>query len=163
MAGVRKHGAHRQNLTLASAAAGAAADAQDLLPYDAFLVGTQDASQEAIYEMYLAFNAALTGQATNFAAFSVQQARAGAVLNDIRLIFNAAGVTVAALTNANLAVAAGAVVPNVGTGVLTVQTGAALPWILLPSDIIIFQRVSTGTGQATPAVGLTFGIQARGA
>lgn len=163
MAGIRKHGLHRVNLTLSALAAGAAADAQDVFPYDAFVVGTSDASQEAIYEAYIAFNAALIGQATNFSSFALQQARNNAILNDIRVSYNAAGVTTPIYGAINLAVAEGAVVPGAGTGVLVRQAGTVLPWFLLPGDVIIFSRISSGTGQATPAVGLGTAIGARGA
>lgn len=164
MAGIRKHGAHRINLTLPAAAAGTGADVfGGVWGYDAFPYGIYDSTQEAIYEMTLSFAATLTGQATNFASFVIQQVRAGATLNDIRIAYNAAGVTTAAGRSINLAVAGGAVVPGAGTGTLTVQTGAALPWTLAGGDMISIQRISSNaTGQATPLTGLVFVVQALG-
>jgi len=70
-------------------------------------------------------------------------------------------VSAVALTAYNLAVASGAAVAG---GVLLVQTGIALPWSLQPGDAIIFSRLSNnGTGLATPALGLSFLVQVKGA
>jgi hypothetical protein len=82
--------------------------------------------------------------------------RAGAVLNDLRVIYSAAGVTTTAFTLVSFAAAANAVLFNTGTGILTLQAGSVLPWTLQPADIIQLARISTGTGQATPAIGASF-------
>jgi len=170
MSGARKFGAHRYSLTLAGEAAGSAADTQDIFIYDAYAeagltaagpASGYDGTGESITEMSLMPFATLTGQATNFVSAVVQQVRAAAVLNDIRVVFSSAPVSAVALTAYNLAVASGAAVAG---GVLLVQTGIALPWSLQPGDAIIFSRLSNnGTGLATPALGLSFLVQVKGA
>lgn len=170
MAGARKSGAQRYNLTISGLAAGSAADEQDLFIYDAFAelgltaaapATGYDLTAEQITEMsFMAFTT-LTGQITNFASLVVQQVRAAAVLNDIRVVFSSAPVVATALTAYNLAVASGAAVAG---GVLLVQTGTALPWVLAPGDAIVFARISNNaTGLATPAIGLNFLTQMKGA
>jgi hypothetical protein len=173
MSGARKFGAHRYNLTISGLAAGNAADEQDVFVYDAFAEqGVAAASPapgydpvaEQITEMNFATFTTLTGTATNFASVVVQLARAGAVVNDIRVVFSSSGVVATALTPVNMAVASGAVATGAGTGVLLVQTGIALPWTLQPGDVIVLARISNNaTGLATPAVGLNFFIQMKGA
>lgn len=173
MAGIRKHGAHRFDLSLPALAAGAAADTSNVFPYDAYAEGTgggvptaynfpYDVAAEEVFEACYTFEATETGQATNFFAVAFRLIRAGAVLNDLRVIYNAAGVTSTAFTICNLAVASGAVVPNAGTGVLTVQAGVVLPWTLFPADIIQLARITTGTGQASPAIGASFSTRLKG-
>lgn len=168
MAGARKHGSHRYALDLPALAAGTAADTHSLMSYDAYAelpAGTvattigappYDTSVEEIWQADIVLGASLTGVATNFASLAFQQARAGAVINDIRLVFSAAGVVLAALTPANIAVGSGIAVPNSGTGTLTLQTGVTLPWSLQPGDVILIARVSAGTGLATPGWTVTF-------
>ena len=170
MAGARKSGANRYSLTLAGEIAGSGADTQDIWIYDAFAeLGTTaagpatgyDLSVEAITEMNFMAFATLTGQATNFVSVQVQQIRAAAALNDIRVVFSTTGVVATALTPYSLAVASGAAVAG---GVLLVSAGAALPWTLQPGDAIIFSRLSNnGTGLATPSLGLSFLVQMKGA
>ena len=171
MAGNRKHGSHRFDLSLPALAAGAAADTSNVYPWDAFADGgpglavsgpaTQttwpyDIVSEELFECTYTVEATLTGQATNFSSICLRLIRAAAVLNDIRVVYNAAGVTTAAFTLVSLAAAASAVLFNAGTGILTLQTGSVLPWTLQPGDIIQLLRLSTGTGQATPAIGASF-------
>jgi hypothetical protein len=174
MAGIRKHGAHRFDLSLPALAAGAAADTSNVFPYDAFAEGPGggvataynppfDVAAEEIFEACFTLEATLTGQATNFSSICLRLIRAAAVLNDIRVVYNAAGVTSAAFTLSNMAIAAGAAVPNTGTGTLTLQTGVVLPWTLQPADIIQLLRLSAGTGQATPAIGASFSTRIKGA
>jgi hypothetical protein len=181
MAGARKHGTHRYSLTVSALAVPAtAADEADLFIYDAYadagavgattggsgatgFVFPYDQTLEEVFEAVYTVGATLTGQATNYANVVLQQIRAAAVLNDIRVAYSAAGVTTAQYTIVSMAAASGATLLNAGTGVLTVQTGAALPWTLQQGDIIRFARVSTGTGLATPDLGLTFAIRQKGA
>jgi hypothetical protein len=173
MSGARKFGAHRYNLTLSGLAAGNAADEQDLFVYDAFAefgaaaaspASGYDLTAEQITEMNFVTFATLTGTVTNFASVVVQQARAGAVVNDIRVVFSSSGVVATALTPVNLAVASGAVATGAGTGVLLVQTGIALPWTMQAGDVIALARISNNsTGLATPGIGLNFLLQMKGA
>lgn len=165
MAGSVKHGGHRYTLRLPALAAGTAADTQDLFVYDGFADGAAtvaaynfpyDLTSEQVIAACFAVGATLTGAATNFATLAFQQFRAGAAVNDIRVAYSAAGVTTTADTVANLAVASGAVVTGAGTGTLTVQTGVALPWTLQQGDVLVLARISSGTGLATPGIGLTF-------
>jgi hypothetical protein len=122
-----------------------------------------DTAVEEIWQADIVLGAALTGVATNFASLVFQQARAGTVINDVRVAFSADGVTLATLTPANIAVASGVAVPNAGTGTLTVQTGTALPWSLQPGDVILIARISTGTGLATPGWTVTFYLRQKAA
>jgi len=178
MAGVRKHGSHRFDLSLPALAAGTAADTSNVFPYDAYAEAGQgvavsgtptsynypyDVAAEEIFEACYTVEATYTGQATNFGAVAFRLIRAGSVLNDIRVIYNAAGVTTAAFTIVDLFAAASAVLFNAGTGILTLQTGSVLPWTLQPGDIIQLARLSTGTGQATPAIGSAFSTRIKGA
>lgn len=171
MAGNLKHGAHRFDLSLAALAAGAAADTSNLFPWDAYADGSTglavsgpataysfpyDPTAEEIFECAYTVDTTFTGQAANFAAIAFRLIRAGAVLNDIRVIYNAAGVTTVAFTIVSFAAAASAVLFNAGTGILTLQAGSVLPWTLQPGDIVQLARISTGTGQATPAIGAAF-------
>jgi len=171
MAGNRKHGSHAYDLSLPLLAAGAAADTSAVFPWDAYadagpgiaVSGTPttynapyDQTAEEVFEFGYTLEATLTGQATNFSAFAARLIRAAAVLNDLRVVYNAAGVTTAAFTLVSFYAAASAVLFNTGTGILTLQTGSLLPWTLQPGDIIQLARISTGTGQATPAIGAWF-------
>lgn len=168
MAGAIKHGSHRYTLTLPALAAGAAADADVVFIYDAFADSAAtasgynypyDATSESIVEASFGFATALTGTVTNFASVVFGLARAGAVVNELRVAFNAGGVTTAIYTVANLNVASGAVVVGAGTGTLTAQTGVVLPWVLQAGDVVYLRRLSTGTGLATPGIGLTFRVK----
>jgi hypothetical protein len=178
MAGERKHGAHRFDLSLPALAAGAPADTSNVYPYDAYAAGgtgiavsgtpttynyPYDPTAEELFEACYTVEATYTGQATNFAAIALRLIRGAAVLNDLRVIYNAAGVTSAAFTIVSFYAAANAVLFNAGTGILTLQAGAVLPWTLQPGDIIQLARISSGTGQATPAFGAAFSTRAKGA
>ncbi len=172
MAGNLKHGAHRYDLSLTALAAGAAADTSNVFPWDGFADGGPvqattggsptaytfpfDVTAEEVFECVYTVDTTYTGQATNFAAIAFRLIRAAAVLNDLRVIYNAAGVTTTAFNLVSLAAAASAVLLNAGTGILTVQAGSALPWTLQQGDIIQLARITTGTGQATPAFGAQF-------
>ena len=171
MAGIRKHGSHRFDLSLPALAAGAAADTSNVYPWDAYADGgpglavsgpatsyvfPYDPTAEELFEAAYTVEATLTGQATNFSSICLRLIRAAAVLNDIRVVYSAAGVTTAAFTIVSFAAAASAVLFNAGTGILTLQTGSVLPWTLQPGDIIQLLRLSTGTGLATPAIGASF-------
>jgi hypothetical protein len=171
MAGNRKHGSHAYDLSLPLLAAGAAADTSAVFPWDAYadagpgiaVSGTPttynppyDPTSEEIFEFGYTLEATLTGQITNFAAFAARLIRGAAVLNDLRVVYNAAAVTTAAFTLVSFYAASGAVLFNTGTGVLLLQAGSLLPWTLQPGDIVQLARISTGTGQATPAIGAWF-------
>lgn len=171
MAGNRKHGAHRFDLSLPALAAGAAADTSNVYPWDAYADGgpglavsgpataysfPYDPTAEEVFEACYTFESTETGQATNFFAVAFRLIRAGSVLNDLRVIYSAAGVTTTAFTIVSLAAAASAVLFNAGTGILTLQAGSVLPWTLQPGDIIQLARITTGTGQASPAIGASF-------
>ena len=169
MAGQIKHGSHKYSLMLPALAAGSAADTEVLWVYDAYAEGAAtatgyvypyDATSEQVIEAQYTVGTTYTGQATNFASVVFGQARAGAVLNELRVTYSAAGVTTAAYTVANLNVASGAVVTNAGTGTLTLQTGAVLPWTLQQGDVLYLRRLSNNvTGQATPGISLTFRVK----
>ncbi len=171
MAGNRKHGSHRYDLSLPALAAGAAADTSNVFPYDAYAdagpglavsgpptttTWPYDIVTEELFEACFTLEATLTGQVTNFSAIALRLLRAGAVLNDLRVVYNAAGVTTAAFTLVSFLAAANAVLFNAGTGILTLQVGSVLPWTLQPADIIQLARISTAAGQATPAIGASF-------
>ena len=171
MAGAKKHGAHRYDLSLPALAAGAASDTSNVFPWDAYADGTQalavsgppttatypyDIVSEEIFEACYTLEATLIGVATNFASICLRLIRAAAVVNDIRVVYSAAGVTTAAFTLVSFYAASGATLFNTGTGVLTLQTGVVLPWTLQPGDIIQLLRLSSGTGLATPAIGVEF-------
>lgn len=178
MAGIRKHGAHRFDLSLPALAAGTAADTSNVFPYDAFAEGSPgiavsgsettynppyDLAAEEIFEACYTLEATLTGVATNFASICLRLIRAAAVVNDIRVVYSAAGVTTAAFKLVSLFAASGATLFNTGTGVLTLQTGVVLPWTLQQGDIIQLLRLSSGTGLATPAIGAAFSTRLKGA
>lgn len=171
MAGNLKHGAHRYDLSLPALAAGAAADTSNVFPWDAYADGgpglavsgpptaysfPYDPTAEELFECSYTLEATLTGVATNFASIALRLIRAAAVLNDLRVVYSAAGVTTAAFTLVSFAAAASAVLFNTGTGILTLQTGVVLPWTLQQGDIIQLLRLSAGTGLATPAIGAAF-------
>ncbi len=172
MAGNRKHGAHRFDLSLPALAAGSAADTSNVYPWDAYADGSAglavsgpptaysypyDPTAEEIFECCYTVEATYTGQATNFASICFRLIRAAAVLNDLRVVYSAAGVTTAAFTMVSFAAAASAVLFNAGTGILTLQAGSLLPWTLQPGDIIQLLRLSNNaTGQATPGIGASF-------
>lgn len=172
MAGIRKHGAHRENLDIVISAVGTAA-VPSIFTYDAFATGNStangtvglDGTTETITEMVLVPSATITGAATNFTSWRVRHVNsAGSVVDSIQVNFDAAAKTITALTPASFAVASGATVPGAGTAVLTVNSGNALPWILSPGDSVVFDTVVTGTGLAasTGGFGLTFLVQAKG-
>lgn len=177
MAGVRKHGSHRFDLSLPALAAGTAADTSNVFPWDAYAEGVSavtgtsttyafpyDATSEEVFEFVYTVEATYTGQATNFASIAARLIRGAAVLNDLRVVYNAAGVTTAAFTIVSMAAASGALLVNAGTGTLTVQTGSVLPWTLQQGDIIQLLRISNNaTGQATPAIGAAFTVRQKGA
>jgi hypothetical protein len=172
MAGIRKHGAHRFDLSLPALAAGAAADTSNVYPWDAYAEGAAtatgyqfpyDMTSEEVFEAAYTVEATYTGQATNFSSICLRLIRGAAVLNDLRVVYNAAGVTTTAFTIVTFAVASGATLANAGTGVLLLQAGSVLPWTLVPGDIIQLLRLSTGTGQATPAFGASFTTRQKGA
>lgn len=167
MAGARKRGANRYQLSLQALTAGTSADNQDPWVYDAYAEGAAtssgvvfpyDVTAEQITEAYFATGSNFTGQATNFASFCLQQYRGSTTaLNDIRVAFSSTNITLHLGDVANLNVASGGTVTGTGSGVLLVSTGSALPWSLQPGDVIVFSRISNNsTGDATPAMGLTF-------
>jgi hypothetical protein len=145
-----------------------------MFTYDAYAAGqglttispspNYDLYSESVVEMVMVLGTTLTGQATNFTNFRVTQYNsAGTVKNRMLVAYSAAGVTSTAFVPINLSVANGAVVPGAGTGTLSVGTGVALPWVLVPGDTIGLDTTVTGTGQYVGAVGLTFLIAGTGA
>lgn len=174
MAGVRAHGLHLQNISLGALAAGTGSDAGEGVAIHAFADQSAAAAGDAMavfdraaYQLTEAnffTYTALTGQATNFASICLQHRTGTTVNNDIRVVFSAAGVVTVAYTLVNLNAASGATVTGAGTGTLTVQTGTALPWTVVPGDTIVINRISNNaTGLATPAISLTFALQSVGA
>jgi hypothetical protein len=156
MAPIRKHGGHRYNISI-SANIAAGTQTFEGINFDGFAQGTLDAAQEFLLEANIVTSAVLTGQATNFASIALQQySVAGVLKNDIRVAFSAAGVVTVAFAPMNYNVAAGAVVPGAGTGVLTLQTGIVLPWPIVTGDSIVLAKIVTGTGLATPEIWATF-------
>jgi hypothetical protein len=179
MAGSLKHGAHRYDLSLAALAAGSAADTSNVFPWDGYADGgpglavsgpataytfPYDTTAEEVFEFVYTVDTTYTGQATNFASICFRLIRAAAVLNDLRVVYNAAGVTTAAFTLVSMAAASGAVLFNAGTGVLTVSAGSTLPWTLQQGDILQLLRLSNNaTGQATPGIGGAFKVRQKAA
>lgn len=168
MAPARKHGAHRVQLNIGNMAAGSANDLlADIFDWDSYAAegaGTinlptnnYDTTAYSVQEASVTTYTTLTGQATNFASLRLTHTdSAGNVKNRIRVAFSGTGIVATALTSMNFAVASGATVPGAGTGVLTVDTGTALPWTLVPGDDIVFDRVSNNaTGLATPSASAT--------
>ena len=173
MAGIRKHGAHRQMLAVPPMAAGSANDTQaEQFTYDAFAAGaatasatnTTDPAQEQVTEASLVVYANVIGQATNFMSPRLTHTNsAGTIQNRMRVNFDAAAKTLTANVPVNLGVASGGTVTGAGTATLTVDNGTALPWTLAPGDTITFDRLTSGTGLASPSMSTTFLIQAKGA
>lgn len=169
MAVLRKHGFHLDSLGEDTLAAGASADSGALYTFHAWPEGSTaiggdatsslDPTSYSLREASLVAYAALTGQATNFSELWFSQYdKTGAAVNQVKVQFNTTGKTLTAFLPINLAVADGASVVNGGTAVLTKVTGAVLPWKLNFGDTLVVARVSVGTGQATPAFCVTFGI-----
>jgi len=173
MAGAIKHGSHRYQLSLQALTAGTSSDTEDTWTYDAFVEGgatynavtwPYDGTAEQVTEAAFTVASSLAGQATNFPNVVFGQARAGAVVNELRVGFSSSTITMTAYSSANLNVASGATVTGAGAGTLLVQSGAALPWTLVPGDILYFRRLSsTATGEATPSLGLNFRVKQSGA
>lgn len=169
----RKHASHPFTLSIPLAAGGTGADlVGDSYVYNAFAGnsttasggGNVDAMQEWVIEASFVTYVALAGQITNFVSPRLaHRSAAGVMLNELRIVFSAAGVVTVAWVPVNLNVAAGAVTTGAGTGVLVVTTGTALPWALNNGDTLTFDRVSNnGTGLATPAMSLTGRIGVKG-
>lgn len=164
---LRNHGAHLIPLTLPALAAGTASDTGVCWTFNAYAAqgagstaNPTTGSDSTVYqvrEASLTSVATLTGAATNFCTFLLQQFNsAGTKVNEISIAFSAAGVVLTANKPANLNVASGATVPNAGTGTLANGTGVVLPWTLNNGDQIVLARTSAGTGLASPGVGITF-------
>jgi hypothetical protein len=172
--GARKHGAHRENLWISVPTANVVPGSA-IYVYDPFaeLGGGSGASstaigydlyQEAVIEMALTLDTALTGQATNFTTFAVTHRNAAATTkNAFTIVASTTAFIFAAFVPANLGVASGATIPGGGTGTLTIGTGTALPWKLVPGDTIALSVAVTGTGQYTLGVGLGFVVAGLGA
>lgn len=173
MAGARKRGANRYNLFLGPLTGSSTTDTAATFVYDGFAEGASTASgwafpydvtSEVVTEASISVGTTLTGTSTNFAAFAFRQYRGSStVVNDIQVVYSGSGITSSLGLPVNLNVASGAVATGAGTGVLTVQSGSALPWTLIQGDTLAFARVTTGTGLATPAANLTFVTKQSGA
>jgi hypothetical protein len=161
MGGIRKHGGHLHQFSIGALAAGASNDSGEGFAYHAYPSGSVAAGGDALarldravyqlQELAVVPFAAHTGQATNFSDIQLTQYDSAAnVKNQIKVRFDAAGKTMTAKLPMNLALAAGATVPNAGTAVIAVITGTALPWNLSFGDIIELARISEGTGNASP-------------
>ncbi len=172
--GARKHGAHRQSLSLAFPTLGTTPSFA-MFVYDAFAefgggsgaanaaVG-YDVYQEAVIEMNLTLDTALTGQATNFTTFAVTHRNSAATTkNAFTIVASTTAFIFAAFVPANLNVASGATIPGGGTGTLTIGTGTALPWKVVTGDTITLSAVPTGNGQYVGGVSLNFLIAGYGA
>ena len=174
MAGARKSGAHRVNLNVAFPTLGTAPPAA-IWVYDAFAEngGASGASTtapgydpylEAVVEMALTLEAALTGQITNYTTFSVTHRNAAATTkNAFTIVCSTTAYVFAAFIPANLNVASGATIPGGGTGTLTIGTGTALPWKLVPGDTITLTATATGNGQYAGGFALSFIVAGYGA
>ena len=170
MAGNRKHGAHRYNLSTAATAAGTAAQPA-VWTYDAYAgpqstigaSGGIDSTTEVVSEMTLTLATALTGQATNFTTFRVTHRNAaGTTVDQFTIVASTTSFVFAAFVAADLAIASGGTIPGGGTGTLTVASGVALPWTLVNGDTITLDTTVGGTGQYTGGIGLNFVVQAKG-
>ena len=171
--GARKHGAHRQSLNLAFPTLGTSPPSA-IFVYDAFAeagggsgatttgVG-YDIYQEAVIEMTLTLDTALTGQATNFTTFAVTHRTGATTKNAFTIVASGTTFIFAAFVPANLNVASGAAIPGGGTGTLTIGTGTALPWKLAQGDTITFSATATASGQYAGGASLNFAIAGSGA
>ena len=155
--GARKHGAHRENLWISVPTANVVPGSA-IWVYDPYSEGGAggissptvgyDLYQEAVIEMALTLDTALTGQATNFTTFGVTHRNAAATTKDaFTIVASTTAFVFAAFIPANLGVASGGTIPGGGTGTLTIGTGTALPWKLLPGDTIALSVAVTGSGQ----------------
>src|SRR5258708_245220 len=112
-----------------------------------------DPAAEEVFEAAYTVEATYTGQAINFASICFRLIRAAAVLNDLRVVYSATGVTTAAFTIVSFAAASGATLFNAGTGVLLLQACSLLPWTLQPGDIVQLLRLSNNAnGKAHTAI-----------
>jgi hypothetical protein len=170
VAGIKKHGAHRYNLSTFITTATTAGPAA-LWAYDAYAgpqsvvtgSGGLDSTTEVVSEMTLVLGTALTGQATNFTTFRVTHRNAAATTVDqFTIVASTNAFVFAAFIPADLAVASGGTIPGAGTGTLTIGTGSALPWTLANGDTITLDTTVTGTGQYTGGIGLSFVVQTKG-
>lgn len=171
MSGVRKHGAHRYNLsTFITTATTAGPPA--VWTYDGYAgpqtvltsSGNLDSVTEVVSEMSLVLSSALTGQATNFTTFRITHRNAAATTVDqFTIVASTTSFVFAAFIAADLAIASGATIPGGGTGTLTIGTGSALPWTLVNGDTITLDTTVTGTGQYTGGIGLNFVVATKGA
>lgn len=171
--GARKHGAHREILQVAFPTLGTDPPTA-LWQYDPYaesgagLISTPTAGydlyQEAVIEMALVLDTALTGQATNYTTFGVTHRNAAATTkNAFTIVGSSTALVVAAFISLNLGVASGATIPGGGTATLTVGTGVALPWKLVPGDTIQLVPTHTGNGQYAGGVSLFFTVAGLGA
>jgi len=169
MASNNRHGAHSHVLSLPALTASSATDSGVQWSFLAWQAGSTLIGGDAAasidltpYQLDAASfvtYAVLTGQATNFAEVTLSHFDPTGVLIDrIEVEFSAVGVVTVAQAPCNLAVASGAVVPGAGTGVLGNPTGVVLPWVLNNGDGIVFERITEGTGLATPAMSCTFRV-----
>lgn len=161
MGAMYRHGGHRQAMSVDALAIGAAVDTSDLFTYDgevSSILGTIDRSLEAIKSAVLVFEDAVTGAATNF--FQVELSHfnsAGTLKNSIVYAFQN-GVNATAIVPIDIS---GPV-----AGALTNPTGKVIQgdgWTLFPGDTIQCERVSVGTGLASPGFAVTMKIGSVGA
>ena len=171
MGGARKYGAQRVSLNVALPTLGTVPSAA-IWVYDAYAeAGTvsgpstgYDLYQEAVTEMALTLGVALTGQATNFTTFAVTHRNAAATTVDaFTIVASTTAFIFAAFIPANLGVASGGTIPGGGTGTLTIGTGTALPWKLIPGDTVTLSAAVTGNGQYAGGISLGFVVAGLGA
>lgn len=159
MAPIYRHGGHRVVLALGALAAGTSSDTGVDFVYDGeapSILGTVDRSVEVLQSAVLVCDAAVTGAATNYFEVAVSLYRAGTKINEVLYSF-ASGVDAAAHEGIDLSGAA--------AGGLTVPTGVAIlgeAWQLEVGDVISVQRLSAGTGAASPGFGVTLKIGSLG-
>lgn len=149
---IRKGTAWLATAGLPALGAGAAADTSAFTPYwfNPSQVGVYDPEVEYALQLWITFEAVVTGVATNnFAVVVTHYNSAAAIVDQCTLTF-ANGINASAFvaidltTNANVVVNSGA------------KPGQ---WLMAPGDNINVKRLSNGTGLASPAFGLgvTFG------
>lgn len=164
MAANRHLGLKAMTAHIPALGAGTSADTGAGVIYNAFANGAAtpnattglDPQAEYVTELSVLANAAHTGQGTNYTQIVITHADStGTAKNKFTVSFSAAGNTMAARKAMNFAVASGGTVTGAGTATLTVTTGTVLPWLLAPGDSLTVDRISQGTGNASPGLSMT--------
>jgi hypothetical protein len=162
MASALKHGGHRIPLAVSAGAAGVAEDSAACVTYDgeaAAILGTVDQSIEVVVAAVVVAAATIAAVATNnFSLRLTHYSVLGAIKNRLLLTNVAAGLAFTAGVPVDLS---GAVAGN-----LTNPNGKTIlgqNWVLVAGDSIVFERLTVGTGEATPGISCTLKVASLGA